>query len=130
MVESKLDPGVYKKHVEDTTKSNLTGFAFVVIGIVHLAGGKICEGTVINFVLYKNLYVSDPASFLEGTSSTITSQEVVYERVRNEMRDEMDAKAAEMEAKHQQMHVCSLAKYDGKLKIRGMRTEDDWMDMK
>ncbi|CAI9279055.1 unnamed protein product [Lactuca saligna] len=28
---------------------------------------------------------------------------VVYERVRNEMRDEMDAKAAEMEAKHQQM---------------------------
>ncbi|CAI9265597.1 unnamed protein product [Lactuca saligna] len=47
--------------------------------------------------------VSDPASFLEGTSSTITSQEVVYERVRNEMRGEMDAKAAEMEAKHQQM---------------------------
>ncbi|CAH1436973.1 unnamed protein product [Lactuca virosa] len=44
--------------------------------------------------------VSDPASFLEGTSSTITSQEVVYERVRNEMRGEMDAKAAEMEAKH------------------------------
>ncbi|XP_052625085.1 uncharacterized protein LOC111877670 [Lactuca sativa] len=47
--------------------------------------------------------VSDPVSFLEGTSSTITSQEVVYERVRNEMRGEMDAKAAEMEAKHQQM---------------------------
>ncbi|CAI9284921.1 unnamed protein product [Lactuca saligna] len=47
--------------------------------------------------------VSDPASFLEGTSSTITSQEVVYERVRNEMRGEMDTKAAEMEAKHQQM---------------------------
>ncbi|XP_052621307.1 uncharacterized protein LOC111900516 isoform X2 [Lactuca sativa] len=47
--------------------------------------------------------VSDPASFLEGTSSTITSQEVVYERVRNELCGEMDAKAAEMEAKHQQM---------------------------
>ncbi|CAI9294938.1 unnamed protein product [Lactuca saligna] len=30
--------------------------------------------------------VSDPESFLEGTSSTITSQEVVYERVGNEMR--------------------------------------------
>ncbi|CAH1453111.1 unnamed protein product [Lactuca virosa] len=28
---------------------------------------------------------------------------VVYERVRNEMRGEMDAKATEMEAKHQQM---------------------------
>ncbi|CAH1429836.1 unnamed protein product [Lactuca virosa] len=47
--------------------------------------------------------VSDPASFLEGTSSTITSQEVVYECVRNEMRGEMDDKAAEMEAKQQQM---------------------------
>ncbi|CAI9270912.1 unnamed protein product [Lactuca saligna] len=40
---------------------------------------------------------SDPASFLEVTSSTITSQEVVYERVRNEMHGEMDAKVAEME---------------------------------
>ncbi|CAH1433903.1 unnamed protein product [Lactuca virosa] len=38
--------------------------------------------------------VSDPASFLEGTSSTITSQD---------MHGEMDAKAAEMEAKHQQI---------------------------
>lgn len=47
--------------------------------------------------------MSDPTSFLEGTSSTITSQEVVYERVRNEMRGEMDAKVAEMEAKHQQI---------------------------
>ncbi|CAH1412680.1 unnamed protein product [Lactuca virosa] len=47
--------------------------------------------------------VSDPTSFLEGTSSTITSQEVVYERVRNKMRGEMDAKAAEIEAKHQQI---------------------------
>ncbi|CAI9294485.1 unnamed protein product [Lactuca saligna] len=47
--------------------------------------------------------VSDPTSFLEGTSSRITSQEVVYECVRNEMCGEMDAKAAEMEAKHQQM---------------------------
>ncbi|CAI9292315.1 unnamed protein product [Lactuca saligna] len=43
IITSQLDPGVYKKHVEDTTKSNLTGFAFVVIGIVHLAGGKITE---------------------------------------------------------------------------------------
>nr|KAJ0197898.1 hypothetical protein LSAT_V11C700360680 [Lactuca sativa] len=47
--------------------------------------------------------VSDPARFLEGTSSIITSQEVVYERVRNEMRGEMDAKAAEIEGKRQQI---------------------------
>nr|KAJ0210933.1 hypothetical protein LSAT_V11C400214770 [Lactuca sativa] len=41
VITTQLDPGVYKKYVEDTTKSNLTEFAFVVIGIVHLAGGKI-----------------------------------------------------------------------------------------
>ncbi|KAL7607845.1 hypothetical protein Lser_V15G12176 [Lactuca serriola] len=61
--------------------------------------------------------VSDPTSFLEGTSNTITSQEVVYECVRNEMRGEMDAKAAEMEAKHQQMREemdAKAAKIDAK----------------
>ncbi|XP_071718288.1 uncharacterized protein [Rutidosis leptorrhynchoides] len=43
IVISQLDPGVYRKHIEDTTKSHLTGLTFVVIGIVHLAGGKITE---------------------------------------------------------------------------------------
>ncbi|KAL4562869.1 hypothetical protein LXL04_026900 [Taraxacum kok-saghyz] len=43
IVTSQLDPGVYRKLVEDTKNSHLTGFAFVVIGIVHLAGGKITE---------------------------------------------------------------------------------------
>ncbi|XP_052625800.1 uncharacterized protein LOC122197311 [Lactuca sativa] len=51
--------------------------------------GGVKKGRIYGFG-----YVSDPTSFLEGTSSTITSQE---------MRGEMDAKAAEMEAKHQQM---------------------------
>ncbi|KAL7604206.1 hypothetical protein Lser_V15G19510 [Lactuca serriola] len=39
------------------------------------------------------------------------------------MHEEMDAKVVAID-------VCSLAKYDGKLKIRGMRTKDDWMNMK
>ncbi|KAI3711264.1 hypothetical protein L2E82_41230 [Cichorium intybus] len=43
IITSQLDPGVYRKHVEDTRKSHLSGFAFVVVGIVHLAGGKITE---------------------------------------------------------------------------------------
>ncbi|KAI3741193.1 hypothetical protein L1987_58860 [Smallanthus sonchifolius] len=43
IITSQLDPGVYRKHIEDATKSHLTGFAFVVIGIVSLAGGKITE---------------------------------------------------------------------------------------
>ncbi|GJN24517.1 hypothetical protein PR202_gb12261 [Eleusine coracana subsp. coracana] len=40
---SKLDPEVYSKYVEDKESAHLTGFAFVVISIVHLAGGKISE---------------------------------------------------------------------------------------
>ncbi|KAL8192448.1 hypothetical protein R6Q57_027633 [Mikania cordata] len=43
IITSKLDPGVYRKHIEDTKNSHLTGFTFVVIGIVNLAGGKIAE---------------------------------------------------------------------------------------
>ncbi|KAK1420124.1 hypothetical protein QVD17_21466 [Tagetes erecta] len=43
IIKSQLDPGVYRKHIEDTKKSHLTGFAFVVIGIINLAGGKITE---------------------------------------------------------------------------------------
>ncbi|XP_062189712.1 uncharacterized protein LOC133892778 [Phragmites australis] len=38
---SKLDPEVYSKYVEDKEAAHLSGFAFVVISIVHLAGGKI-----------------------------------------------------------------------------------------
>lgn len=37
---------MYKKYVEDANTSHLTGFAFVVISIVYLAGGKMQEGIV------------------------------------------------------------------------------------
>lgn len=40
---SKLDPEVYSKYVEDKERAHLSGFAFVVISIVHVAGGKISE---------------------------------------------------------------------------------------
>lgn len=40
---SKLDPEVYSKYVEDKERAHLSGFAFVVISIVHVAGGKITE---------------------------------------------------------------------------------------
>ncbi|GKA10198.1 melanoma-associated antigen 8 isoform X1 [Tanacetum coccineum] len=46
IITSQLEPEIYKKHIEDETKSHLTGFAFVAIGIVHLAGGKITEETL------------------------------------------------------------------------------------
>lgn len=35
------------KYVENKEASHLTGFAFVVISIIHLAGGKLAEGTYI-----------------------------------------------------------------------------------
>ncbi|KAM0852195.1 hypothetical protein ACQ4PT_051913 [Festuca glaucescens] len=41
---SKLDPEVYSKYVEDKERAHVSGFAFVVISIVHVAGGKITEG--------------------------------------------------------------------------------------
>lgn len=41
---SQLPADVYRKYVEDVNAAHLTGFTFVVISIVHLAGGKIPEG--------------------------------------------------------------------------------------
>jgi hypothetical protein len=41
---SKLDPEVYSKYVEDKERAHVPGFAFVVISIVQVAGGKITEG--------------------------------------------------------------------------------------
>ncbi|XP_031263446.1 uncharacterized protein LOC116121644 [Pistacia vera] len=46
---SQLPPEVYKKYVEDVNTAHLTGFTFVIVSIVHLAGGKIPEG---NFLVW------------------------------------------------------------------------------
>ncbi|OEL30939.1 hypothetical protein BAE44_0008042, partial [Dichanthelium oligosanthes] len=40
---SKLDPEVYSKYVEDKEAAPLSGFAFTVISLIHLAGGKTSE---------------------------------------------------------------------------------------
>ncbi|XP_044475943.1 melanoma-associated antigen 8 [Mangifera indica] len=40
---SQLPPEVYKRYVEDVNTAHLTGFRFVIVSIVHLAGGKIPE---------------------------------------------------------------------------------------
>lgn len=48
---SQLPAEVYKKYVEDVNMAHLTGFTFVVISIVHLAGGKIPEGTFSGLVV-------------------------------------------------------------------------------
>ncbi|XP_059633900.1 uncharacterized protein LOC132276485 [Cornus florida] len=43
VIISQLPASVYKKYIEDVNTSHLTGFTFVVISIIHLAGGKIPE---------------------------------------------------------------------------------------
>jgi len=43
---SQLPPNVYKKYVVDVDTAKLTGFTFVIVSIVHLAGGKIPEGII------------------------------------------------------------------------------------
>lgn len=40
---SQLPPDILSKFVENRETSHVTGFTFVVIGILHLAGGKISE---------------------------------------------------------------------------------------
>lgn len=46
---SQLAADICSKYIDDKETSHLTGFTFVVIGIIHLAGGKISEGKVSPF---------------------------------------------------------------------------------
>ncbi|XP_057805525.1 uncharacterized protein LOC131020618 [Salvia miltiorrhiza] len=43
IIISKLPSDVYGKHVEDKSSAHMSGLTFVVIGIIHLAGGRITE---------------------------------------------------------------------------------------
>ncbi|KAG8363416.1 hypothetical protein BUALT_Bualt19G0020100 [Buddleja alternifolia] len=43
IIISQLPPDVYRKFVEDTSSSHVTGLTFVVVGIIHLGGGKVTE---------------------------------------------------------------------------------------
>ncbi|XP_052191889.1 uncharacterized protein LOC127801082 isoform X2 [Diospyros lotus] len=56
---SQLPGDVYKKYVEDVNTSHLTGFTFVVTGIVHLAGGKITEENLWHQLRRLGLYEID-----------------------------------------------------------------------
>ncbi|PNX58384.1 melanoma-associated antigen 10-like protein, partial [Trifolium pratense] len=43
---SQLPPDLYEKYVVDENTAYMSGFTFVIISIVHLAGGKIPEGVI------------------------------------------------------------------------------------
>lgn len=46
ILTSQLPPDLYEKYVVDANTAYMTGFTFVIISIVHLAGGKIPEGMI------------------------------------------------------------------------------------
>ncbi|KAK9271400.1 hypothetical protein L1049_026990 [Liquidambar formosana] len=59
VIISQLPPEVYRKYVEDVNTTHLTGFTFVVISIVHLAGGKIPEENLWHHLRRMGLFESD-----------------------------------------------------------------------
>lgn len=56
VIISQLPADVYRKYVDDVNTAHTTGFTFVVVSIVYLAGGKVSEGMlcqVVFFFFYK-----------------------------------------------------------------------------
>lgn len=51
IIISQLPPDVYRKFVEDANSTCLTGFTFVVVGIIQLAGGRVAEGVLVFLIL-------------------------------------------------------------------------------
>ncbi|KAL2893807.1 Non-structural maintenance of chromosomes element 3-like protein [Bienertia sinuspersici] len=59
IVVSQLPADVYKKYVEDIYTAHLTGFTFVIVSIVHLAGGKISEENLWHHMRRMGLHETD-----------------------------------------------------------------------
>ncbi|XP_050208589.1 uncharacterized protein LOC126658102 [Mercurialis annua] len=56
---SKLPADMYRKYVEDANTTHMTGFTFVVISIVHLAGGKVIEENLWHHLRRMGLHETD-----------------------------------------------------------------------
>ncbi|XP_030542670.1 melanoma-associated antigen 8 [Rhodamnia argentea] len=56
---SQLPAELYGRYVEDINTAHLSGFTFVVISIVHLAGGKIPEDNLWHHLRQLGLHESD-----------------------------------------------------------------------
>ncbi|GMH05127.1 hypothetical protein Nepgr_006967 [Nepenthes gracilis] len=59
IITSQLQADVYCKYVEDVNTAHLTGFTFVIISIVHLAGGKISEDDLWHHLKRMGLHQTD-----------------------------------------------------------------------
>uniref|UniRef100_A0A5B6Z7A1 Putative melanoma-associated antigen 8 isoform X2 n=1 Tax=Davidia involucrata TaxID=16924 RepID=A0A5B6Z7A1_DAVIN len=64
VIISQLPANVYKKYIEDVNTSHLTGLTFIVISIVHLAGGKISEESLWHHLRRLGLCESDESHLL------------------------------------------------------------------
>ncbi|KAJ7961941.1 Melanoma-associated antigen G1 [Quillaja saponaria] len=63
---SQLPDHVYKKYVVDSNTAPLTGFTFVIVSIVHLAGGKIEEESLWNHMNQMGLSKSEESHPILG----------------------------------------------------------------
>ncbi|XP_020105155.1 melanoma-associated antigen 4-like [Ananas comosus] len=68
IVTSQLPSDIYSKYLEDKENSHMTGFAFVVVGIVHLAGSKISEENLWHQLRWLGLNESDENHPVFGNS--------------------------------------------------------------
>ncbi|KAL6342302.1 hypothetical protein AAG906_007516 [Vitis piasezkii] len=59
VIISQLPADVYRKYVEDVNTAHLTGFTFVIVSIVYLAGGKIAEDGLWHHMRRMGLYENE-----------------------------------------------------------------------
>ncbi|WOK96249.1 non-structural maintenance of chromosomes element [Canna indica] len=79
IIVSKLPPEIYSKYIEDKESSHMTGFTFVVISIVHLAGGKISEENLWHHLRRLGLNESDESHAVFGNTK-LTLEILVQQR--------------------------------------------------
>ncbi|XP_018684137.2 uncharacterized protein LOC103992237 isoform X1 [Musa acuminata AAA Group] len=79
IVLSQLPADIYSKYIEDKKTSHMTGFTFVVISIVHLAGGKISEENLWHHLRRLGLNESDENNAVFGNTKQ-TLEMLVHQR--------------------------------------------------
>ncbi|KAI9085332.1 hypothetical protein K1719_032709 [Acacia pycnantha] len=63
---SQLPSNVYKKYVDDENSAHLSGFTFVIVSIVHLAGGKITAESLFSHMRRMGLSENEESHPLLG----------------------------------------------------------------
>lgn len=66
IITSQLPSDVYQKYVKDVKTAHLTGFTFVIVSIVHLAGGKVSEENLWHHLRRIGLNANDESHSVLG----------------------------------------------------------------